>query len=87
MNSNPARAVSNIHDQPVNDMGNAPMEPSFIFAIITTNMPHVKMNKSIAVDLGIPKNNNVIVVCSSWKDESMNGTNSNGVGLKTTIDV
>jgi hypothetical protein len=86
MNSNPARDVSNIHDQPVNDMGNAPMEPSFIFAIMTTNIPHVKMNKSIAVDLVIPMNNDT-VVCSFLNDESTNGTNSNGVGLKTTIDV
>ena len=58
MNSNPARNVSNIHDQPVNDMGNAPMEPSFIFATITTKIPHMKMNKSIAVDLGIPPKDN-----------------------------
>jgi hypothetical protein len=92
MNSNPARNVRNIHDQPVNDIRNALMEPDFIFAILTTRMPHMKMNKSIAVVLGIlPMNNNdiitvvVVVGCSSLVNTK--GANSNVAGLKTTIDV
>jgi hypothetical protein len=89
MNSNPARAVSNIHDQPVNDIRNAPMEPDFIFSTITTATPQTKMNRSIAVDLGMPMNKNDITVvgCSSLNDLSTNGANSNVAGLRTTIDV
>ena len=83
MNSSPARDVSNIQDQPVNDIGNAPMEPSFIFAMIMTNTPQTKMNKSMAVALGIP----MINAFSTASADSTKGGKSNGIGLKTRMDV